>query len=43
MHGIPKGAMELAFVGKINKLIVIYLDDLTVFSNSYEKHFFYWY
>jgi len=31
-------AMDLAFVGKINKFIVIYLDDLTVFSNSDEKH-----
>lgn len=26
--------MDIDFVGKINKFVVIYLDDLTVFSNS---------
>jgi len=30
--------MDLIFVGMINKFIVIYLDDLNVFSNSDEKH-----
>lgn len=30
--------MDLAFVGKTNKFVVIYLDDLTIFSNSNEKH-----
>ena len=31
-------AMELAFVGKVNKFVVIYLEDLTVFSESDQKH-----
>ncbi|MBO1694990.1 reverse transcriptase domain-containing protein, partial [Bacteroides uniformis] len=31
-------AMDLAFVGKTNKLVVIYLDDLTVFSNLDQNH-----
>lgn len=30
--------MDLEFVGKKNKFVVIYLDDLTVFSNSDQKH-----
>jgi len=30
--------MDLAFVGKKNKFVVIYLDDLTVFSNYDKKH-----
>lgn len=31
-------AMNLAFVGNVNKFIVIYLDDLIVFSESDAKH-----
>ena len=31
-------AMDLAFVGKVNNFIVIYLDDLTVFSKSNPRH-----
>lgn len=30
--------MYLAFIGKINKFIAIYLDYLTIFSNLDEKH-----
>lgn len=31
-------AMDLEFVGKTKKFVVIYLDDLTFFSNSDENH-----
>ena len=31
-------AMDIAFIGERDKFIVIYLDDLTVFSNSDAKH-----
>jgi len=31
-------AMDIAFVGQVNKFLVIYLDDLTVYSNSNKKH-----
>ena len=30
--------MDLAFVGNTNKFVVIYLDDLTIFSISNKKH-----
>jgi hypothetical protein len=31
-------AMDIAFVGERDKFVVIYLDDLTVFSNSDAEH-----
>ena len=31
-------AMDLAFVGLKDKFVLIYLDDLTVYSNSHEEH-----
>ena len=31
-------AMDVAFVGQVNKFVVIYLDDITVFSKSDQKH-----
>lgn len=31
-------AMDLAFVGKTSEFTIIYLDDLTVFSDSNENH-----
>ncbi len=31
-------AMDIAFVGQVNKIVVIYLDDITIFSNSDQKH-----
>jgi hypothetical protein len=31
-------AMDIAFVGERDKFVVIYLDDLTVFSKSDEDH-----
>jgi hypothetical protein len=31
-------AIDIAFVGKRDKFFVIYLDDLTLFSNSNEEH-----
>ena len=31
-------AMDIAFVGKKEKFVVIYLDDITVFSQSDEEH-----
>ena len=31
-------AMDIAFVGERDKFIVIYLDDMTVFSKSHEEH-----
>jgi hypothetical protein len=31
-------AMDVAFVGERDKFVVIYLDDLTMFSNSDAKH-----
>jgi hypothetical protein len=31
-------AMDIAFVGEKDKFVVIYLDDLTIFSNSDTKH-----
>lgn len=31
-------AMYTSFLGQVNKFLVTYLDDLTVFSNSDQKH-----
>jgi hypothetical protein len=31
-------AMDITFIGKTDKFVVIYLDDLTVFSKSDEDH-----
>ena len=31
-------AMDIAFVGLKDKFVLIYLDDLTIYSNSYEEH-----
>ena len=31
-------AMDIAFMGQVNKYVVIYLDDITVFSKSDQKH-----
>jgi hypothetical protein len=31
-------AMDIAFIGERDKFVVIYLDDLTVFSKSDEDH-----
>ena len=31
-------AMDIAFVGERDKFVVIYLDDITVFSKSYDEH-----
>ena len=31
-------AMDIAFVGEKDKFVVIYLDDITVFSQSDEEH-----
>jgi ribonuclease HI len=31
-------AMDIAFVGEKDKFVLIYLDDITVFSNSHELH-----
>ena len=31
-------AMDLAFVGLKDKFVLIYLDDLTVYSNNHEEH-----
>ena len=31
-------AMDISFVGKKEKIVVIYLDDVTVFSQSDEEH-----
>ena len=33
-----KRAMDIAFVGLKNKFVLIYIDDLTVYSNSHEEH-----
>jgi len=30
--------MDVAFVSQVNKFVVIYLDDITIFSKSYQKH-----
>ena len=32
-------AMDIAFVGLKDNFVLIYFDDLTVYSNSYEEHF----
>jgi hypothetical protein len=32
-------AMDIAFIGEKDKFVVIYLDDITVFSKSNEEHF----
>jgi len=32
-------AMDIAFVEELNKCIVIYLDDVTVFSQSDDEHY----
>jgi hypothetical protein len=32
-------AMDIAFVGEKDKFVLIYLDDLTVFSHSHKEHF----
>ena len=31
-------AMDIAFVGEKDKFVLIYLDDITVFSSSHEDH-----
>ena len=31
-------AMDIAFIGQVNKFVVIYLDDISVFSKSDQKH-----
>ena len=31
-------AMDVAFMDQVNKFVVIYLDDITIFSNSNQKH-----
>ena len=31
-------AMDIDFVGERDKFVVIYLDDITVFSQSYDEH-----
>ena len=31
-------AMDIAFVGLKDKFVLIYLDDLTIYSNSHEEH-----
>ena len=31
-------AMDIAFIGERDKFVVIYLDDLTVFSKTDEEH-----
>ena len=31
-------AMDIAFIGEEDKFVVIYLDDITMFSQSYEEH-----
>jgi hypothetical protein len=31
-------AMDITFVGKKEKIIVIYLDDITIFSKSNKEH-----
>jgi len=31
-------AMDVAFIGQVNKFVVIYLDDITIFSKSNQKH-----
>ena len=31
-------AMDIAFMGQVNKFVVIYLDDITVFSKSDQRH-----
>jgi len=33
-----KRAMDIDFVGERDKFIVIYLDDMTIFSKTYEDH-----
>eukprot|EP00253_Pinus_taeda_P023950 PITA_23950 len=33
-------AMDIAFTNEIDVFLVVYLDDLTVFSNSYEEHLY---
>jgi hypothetical protein len=30
--------MDIAFIGEKDKFVVVYLDDITVFSNSYKEH-----
>jgi hypothetical protein len=32
-------AMDIAFVGEKDKFVLIYLDDITIFSSSHEDHF----
>ena len=32
-------AMDIAFVGEKEKFVLIYLDDITVFSSSHEDHY----
>jgi hypothetical protein len=32
-------AMDIAFIGEMNKFVVIYLDDITVFSKFNEEHY----
>lgn len=36
--GTFQHAMDISFVGENNKFIVVYLDDITIFSWSYDEH-----
>lgn len=33
-----KRAMDIDFVGEKDKFVLIYIDDITMFSNYYEEH-----
>ena len=32
-------AMDIAFIGEKDKFVVIYLDEITIFSKSYREHY----
>ena len=32
-------AMDVAFIGFINKILVLYLDDITIYSKNINNHF----